>query len=163
MTARLVGWSDDPLSQAVGRLQVAEDHLDERAPMILTYHALLQQEMMFALARLIPSPEMLAGLGFKNLTKVLGAVWPLGHAIEGRDRVVAALTTFNELRNSIGHGHKRATVDAHLRKLATQVTGEDLEPGYTVEQLAAGITLQLALATGFFTLPAPPAPPPATT
>ncbi len=160
MTTRRVGWADDPLSQAMGRLEDAEQHLDERAGLILTYHALLQQEIMVALARLIPSPEMIAGVGFANLTKVLGAVWPLNHSIASRDSVVAALTTFNEMRNSVSHGHKRVKVDAFLRKLAKQIGSQAEEPAYTVEQIAGSITLQLALATGVFMPLATPTPRP---
>ncbi|MFC3784678.1 hypothetical protein GGR90_003047 [Sphingopyxis italica] len=130
--------------EGLRRLGQARAKLDDRAGIILTYHAALEREMDVMLARLLPRSEKLRGLGFGQKLSVLEAAWK-GSADAG-DKLGRALFRFNELRNAVAHGDRVKEVDEKL-KLLTEAFDVIL-PGAAkvgdVELVAAGLVGFLA-------------------
>ena len=107
--------------------------------MILNYHAALEREMDFVLARLLPRADRLRGLGFGHKLSVLQAAWR-GPEDAG-NKLCLALFRFNELRNAVAHGDDVKKVDGKLALLAEAF--DAILPGAAeitdVELIAAGL------------------------
>lgn len=130
--------------EGLRRLGEARAKLDDRAGAVLTFHAALEREIDFVLARLMPRPDKLRGLGFGQKVSVLAAAWR--GTPESGDMICAALLRLNELRNSIAHGDERRVVDRHEELLA-QAFAEifpDHRDVRDVEIIAAGLVGFLA-------------------
>lgn len=94
----------------------AEATVDQRAAVILTFHAALEREIDVVLAALLPHPDKLKkGFGFANKIDVLAAAWK-GDS-EAGDRLHLVLRRFNDLRNSVAHGDTIEEVERWLIKL----------------------------------------------
>ena len=88
------------------RIGHATQAMDERAALILTLHAALEQEMEVVLRHLLPRGDRLGSrLGFSQKIDVLAAAWQ-GDA-EMIDKVCRVLVRFNDLRNAVAHGDAR--------------------------------------------------------
>lgn len=116
----------------IHRIAQAEATVDQRAAVILTFHAALEREIDVVLAVLLPRPDKLKkGFGFANRIDVLAAEWK-GDANAG-DRLHLVLRRFNDLRNSVAHGDTIEEVERWLAKLLEAYRGIDPDVDVHVE------------------------------
>jgi len=124
----------------IHRMAQAEASVDQRAAVILTYHAALEREIDFVLAALLPRPDKLKkGFGFANKIDVLAAAWR-GEPDAG-DRLHLVMRRFNDLRNSVAHGDTIEEVERWLTKLLEAYRAIDPNVDIHVEigEVAQGI------------------------
>lgn len=124
----------------IHRMAQAEATIDQRAAVILTFHAALEREIDVVLAALLPRPDKLKkGFGFANKIDVLAAAWK-GDPDAG-DRLHLVLRRFNDLRNSVAHGDAIEEVERWLTKLLDAYRAIDPEVDVHVEigEVAQGI------------------------
>ena len=114
--------------------------MDQRAAVILTFHAAIEREIDVVLAALLPRPDKLKrGFGFANKIDVLAAAWK-GNADAG-DRLHLVLRRFNDLRNSVAHGDTIEEVERWLTKLISvyRAIDPDVDPNVEIGEMAQGI------------------------
>ncbi len=124
----------------IRRMAQAEASVDQRAAVILTYHAALEREIDVVLAALLPRPDKLKkGFGFANKIDVLAAAWR-GEPDAG-DRLHLVMRRFNDLRNSVAHGDPIEEVERWLTKLleAYRAIDPDVDIHVEIGEVAQGI------------------------
>ena len=99
----------------IQRLIDVRENIDQRASLILTYHAALECETDRLLAKLLPRANKLRGLGFGQKISVLDAAWPGQPALA--EVLFSALVQFNDLRNAVAHGDSKREVDRIISKI----------------------------------------------
>ena len=121
------------------RLAEAARTIDQRAAVILTYHAALEREIDVVLERLLPQAKRLKRFGFGHKIDVLAAAWR--GAPDAGDRLYDVLCRFNDLRNAVAHGDRADLIEGALTRLITAYRGIVSEAGedIQVDQMAAGI------------------------
>ena len=121
------------------RLTEAAANINQRAAVVLTYHAALEREMDVVLGRLLPRSDRIRSFGFGSKVGVLGAAWK-GNATAG-EKVCEMLFRFNSLRNAVAHADQRDVVEQKLGRLLAAY--REMVPGATegleIDALAAGI------------------------
>lgn len=124
--------------EALGRLAEAERNLDERSALIMTFHAALEREMDYVLAKLLPYAEKVRRIGFAHKIQVLAAAW-IGDADAG-ELLRTTLVRFNDVRNAVAHGDTEE-VEATVIRLRSAYAY--LEPGLpeapTLTEITMGI------------------------
>ncbi|HEX8578740.1 MAG TPA: hypothetical protein VF655_04005 [Allosphingosinicella sp.] len=125
----------------LGRLVKAAATVDQRAAVILTYHAALEREVDVVLGRLLPRGDRLPRrLGFGHKIEVLAAAWR-GAEVAG-DRLYNVLFRFNELRNAVAHGDRIDLVEDSLERLLGTyrlMIPDAVTEGIEIAEVAAGI------------------------
>lgn len=124
----------------IHRMSQAEATVDQRAAVILTFHAALEREIDVILAALLPKADKLKrGFGFANKIDVLAAAWK-GDP-EAGDRLHLVLRRFNDLRNSVAHGDAIEEVERWLTKLldAYRAIDPDVDEHVEIGEMAQGI------------------------
>lgn len=124
----------------LNRLTDAERTVDQRAAVILTFHAALEREIDVILAASLPRPEKLKkGFGFANKIDVLAAAWK--GDLEAGDKLHLVLRRFNDLRNSVAHGDNITDIERWLTKLldAYRAIYPDVDLHVEIDEVAQGI------------------------
>lgn len=124
----------------IHRMAQAEATVDQRAAVILTFHAALEREIDVVLAALLPRADKLKkGFGFANKIDVLAAAWK-GDPDAG-DRLHLVLRRLNDLRNSVAHGDTIEEVERWLTKLldAYRAIDPDVDVHVEIGEMAQGI------------------------
>lgn len=118
----------------------AETTVDQRAAVILTFHAALEREIDVVLAAILPRADKIKkSFGFANKIDVLAAAWK-GDPDAG-DRLHLVLRRLNDLRNSVAHGDTIEEVERWLTKLldAYRAIDPDVDVHVEIGEMAQGI------------------------
>ena len=117
----------------------AEGTVDQRAAVILTYHAALEREIDVVLAALLPHGHKVKHFGYGHKIDVLAAAWK-GDPESG-DKLYRVLFRFNELRNAVAHGDRADLVEGSLARLLDAYRAIDPNADLNVEmaEVAQGI------------------------
>lgn len=129
----------------IHRMAEAGATVDQRAAVILTFHAALEREIDVVLAALLPRPDKLkTNFGFANKIDVLAAAWK-GEPDAG-DKLHLVLRRFNDLRNSVAHGDDIEKVEMWLTKLLNSYREiySDADTHIEIGEMAQGICAFLA-------------------
>ncbi len=126
--------------QGLIRLAKAEEHMDARTYEVLAHHLALERELLIVLARLVADARPFAkdSFGFAAKVDALESLWTFG----GAGPLATALRRFNDLRNSLAHGHSKEAIDkkeASLRFATIALVGEDHGLDWTIKGSAACI------------------------
>ena len=124
--------------QGLIRLAQAEDHMDARTYEVLSYHLALERELLIVLARMVTDarPFIKDSFGFAAKVDALESLWTFG----GARPLAKALRRFNDLRNSLAHGHSKEAIDmkeASLRSATIALVGEEHGMDWTIKGSAA--------------------------
>jgi len=124
----------------IHRMAEAGATIDERAAVILTFHAALEREIDVVLAGLLPRADKLRrNFGFGNKIDVLAAAWKADP--DDGDKLHLVLRLFNDLRNSVAHGDPIEKVELWLSKLfeAYRSIIPDADVHIEIGEMAQGI------------------------
>ena len=114
--------------QGLLRLARAEASMDLRTASVLAHHLALERELIIVLQRLIPHIEPLIDQPFTIKVDMLECVWTFGGSVE----LARALRRYNDLRNSLAHGHPKAAIDQKQKRLeqaVSKLSGHELDWG----------------------------------
>lgn len=123
----------------IHRMAQAEGTVDQRAAVILTYHAALEREIDVVLGALLPHGQKVKHFGYGHKIDVLAAAWK-GDPESG-DKLYWVLFRFNELRNAVAHGDRADLVEGSLGRLLDAYRAIDAKADVHVEigEVAQGI------------------------
>lgn len=128
----------------IHRIAKAEATIDQRAAVILTFHAALEREVDVVLAALLPHGDKIRHFGYGHKIDVLAAAWKAEP--EDGEKLYKVLFRFNELRNAVAHGDRADLVEAALKRLLDAYIQIAPDSGYDVEiaEVAQGICAFMA-------------------
>jgi len=128
----------------IHRISEAEATIDQRAAVILTFHAALEREVDVVLAALMPRAHKIRHFGYGHKIDVLAAAWK-AEPEEG-EKLHKVLFRFNELRNAVAHGDRSDLVEAALKRLVDAYLQIAPDADYCVEiaEVAQGICAFMA-------------------
>ncbi|MFV0623779.1 hypothetical protein ACBY01_07190 [Sphingomonas sp. ac-8] len=123
----------------IHRMAQAEATVDQRAAVILTFHAALEREIDVVLGGLMPRAERIRHFGFGQKIDVLAAVWEGDE--EAGAKLHMVLRRFNDLRNSVAHGDAIDNVERFLGRLveAYRAIIPDADVHIEIGEMAQGI------------------------
>lgn len=123
----------------IHRMAQAKATVDQRAAVILTFHAALEREIDVVLAGLMPHAERIRHFGFGQKIDVMAAVWKGDE--EAGMQLHLVLRRFNDLRNSVAHGDAIDKVERFLGRLveAYRAIVPDADVHIEIGEMAQGI------------------------
>ncbi len=123
----------------LSRLAAAASTIDQRAAVVLTYHAAIEREIDLVLADILPRADRLRRFGYGHKIDVLGAAWK-GNPTAG-DKLYDVLFKFNELRNAVAHGDRADMVDQVLARLIASYRDmiPDADTHIEIDAMVAGV------------------------
>ncbi len=129
------------MNSSLGLIRLAEAAatIDQRAAVILTYHAALEREMDVVLARLLPQPERIRRFGFGHKLDVLAGGMGRNNKIGGHTMTFcsALMSSETPLRTGIA---RKSLDDLFIRLIgAYRKINRDAGEGLQIDELAAGI------------------------